>query len=402
MNSSPSKPLRILSLLNLDWNPHFGAARVYVELIEQWRAHGHTVEHFSFSEAFPNRQVSPREYAMRRLTFPKKAADFVKANANRFDVVDALIGSLSTSKRNLGFSGLLVARSVGSHRLYDQFERSVDVRWPGHKIGTFAGKLFYSGLNRWYMAECDAALRHADLINVANIEEADFLRHNCRINRPVIVEAYGLTSENRDALSSAGASPADKLKQKKVSFVGMWGPRKGARVWGEIIRRVRERVPEAQFSFLGTMAAPEAVLKDLGEMSSRGVTSVPEYRPEQLPKLLSDCAVGAFPSYVEGFGLAVIEQLAAGIPTVAFDQGGPRDILRETLPDLLIPVDDVKGLADALIRILSLSLTEYEQLIQASVKIASRYSWSDIARDTLDKYRSTLAPRDVATESPAH
>src|SRR6476619_6073202 len=143
MNLSPSKPLRILSLLNLDWNPHFGAARVYVELIEQWRAHGHTVEHFSFSEAFPNRQVSPREYAMRRLTFPKKAADFIKAKSNRFDVVDALIGSLSTSKRNLGFSGLLVARSVGSHRLYDQFERSVDVRWPGHKIGTFAGKLFY-------------------------------------------------------------------------------------------------------------------------------------------------------------------------------------------------------------------------------------------------------------------
>lgn len=402
MNSSSAKPLRILSLLNLDWNPHLGAARVYVELINEWRALGHTVEHFSFSEAFPNRHVSPREYAMRRLTFPRKAAEFVRGNAKRFDVIDALVGSVSASKRTLGFDGVLVARSVGSHRLYDQFERSVAVRWPGRKTGTVAGKLFYSGLNRWYMAECDAALRHADLVNVANIEEADFLRRNCRIDRPVIVEAYGLTSENRQALFSAAASPADKLKQKKVSFVGMWGPRKGAGVWGEIIRRVRERVPESQFCFLGTMVEPGAVLKDLGEVSSVGVTSVPEYRPEQLPSLLADCAIGAFPSYVEGFGLAVIEQLAAGIPTVAFDQGGPRDILRENLAQLLVPVDDIAGFADALIRLLDLSLADYEQLIQASLKTASRYSWSNIARDTLEKYRLALVPRDVTAEAPAY
>ena len=38
------------------------------------------------------------------------------------------------------------------------------------------------------------------------------------------------------------------------------------------------------------------------------------YQPDALPQLLSDCTVAAFPSYVEGFGLAVVEQLAAGIP----------------------------------------------------------------------------------------
>jgi glycosyltransferase involved in cell wall biosynthesis len=195
------------------------------------------------------------------------------------------------------------------------------------------------------------------------------------------------------ALLAAAASPADRLKQKKVSFVGMWGPRKGARIWAEIIRRVREHVPDAEFCFLGTMAEPDRVLKDLGENSLPRVTSVPEYRPEELPKLLSDCAVGAFPSYVEGFGLAVIEQLAAGIPTVAFDQGGPRDILRERLPELLVAVDDVRQFADAVSKVLTLSLAQYDQLVQASVRTASGYSWPDIARDTLDKYCEAFAPR---------
>ena len=388
-------------MLNLDWNPHFGAARVYVELIEQWRAAGHTVEHFSFSEAFPKGQCSPRENAMRRLTFPRKAAEFIKANADRFDVIDFLIGSVSVSKRTLGFAGLLVGRSVGSHRLYDQFERSVAVRWPGHRTGTMAGKLFYSGLNRWYMAECDSALRHADLINVANVEEADFLRHNCGIDRPVVVEPYGLTTGNFHALGSAAGSPADRLKQKRVSFVGMWGPRKGSRVWSEIIRRVREHVPAAAFSFLGTMVEPEKVLQDLGENSSGNVTSVPEYRPGDLPTLLADCTVGAFPSYVEGFGLAVIEQLAARIPTVAFDQGGPRDILKATMPQLLVPVDDIGRFANSVVTILNLPLAEYEQLGETSVKTASRYSWSDIANDTIGRYRAALArpPAEAAVVS---
>jgi glycosyltransferase involved in cell wall biosynthesis len=124
---------------------------------------------------------------------------------------------------------------------------------------------------------------------------------------------------------------------------------------------------------------------------------VPEYRPDELPTLLANCTVGAFPSYVEGFGLAVIEQLAARIPTVAFDQGGPRDILNATLPQLLVPLDDVGRFADAVVTTLSLPLVEYQQLGETSVKTASRYSWSDIANHTIDKYRAALVPRPAET-----
>src|SRR6186713_1692524 len=107
--------LRILTVLNLDWNPHLGAARVYVELSDQWRAAGHEVERFSFSEAFPKTHRSSRDYAIRQALFPARAASFVKDNAGRFDVIDALVGSLTISKRALGFDGLLVARSIASH-----------------------------------------------------------------------------------------------------------------------------------------------------------------------------------------------------------------------------------------------------------------------------------------------
>ena len=320
----------------------------------------------------------------------------MKANHHRFDVVDALAGALAGSKP-LTYRGLLVARSVASHRLYDQFEASVRRRWPEHDCGTFAGRIFYSAVSRLLSRLCDQAIRHADLVNVANHEEAEFVEHGFRPRR-VIVQPYGLTSENQRALSEAAAPAQRRLAEKKVCFLGMWGPRKGSRIWREIVRLVRRHVPDAQFVFLGTMVAPEVVRKDLGSESDHGVEMIPEFSPDNLPQLLSDCTAGGFPSYVEAFGLAILEQLAAGIPTVAFDQGGPRDILKH-LHQLLVPVGDVEQFANALVRVLQLSPADYQRLSEQSVATACTYRWSDIAENTLAEYRLTSG--SVLQEHPA-
>src|SRR4029079_5451071 len=127
---------------------------------------------------------------------------------------------------------------------------------------------------------------------------------------------------------------------------------------------------------------------------AQGIETVPEFTPDELPRLLSDCSVGAFPSFVEGFGLAVLEQLGAGVPTVAFDQGGPRDILRD-MPELLVPNEDASGFADRLVKRIRAQVSEYERLVQTSLQTATRYSWWQIAKDTLAAYRSALAKLDV-------
>jgi glycosyltransferase involved in cell wall biosynthesis len=208
-----------------------------------------------------------------------------------------------------------------------------------------------------------------------------------------MVQPYGLHSDNRRALISAARPVADRLKNRTISFIGMWAPRKGSRIWGEIVRRVSERIPDVRFSFLGTMTEPSAVRHDIGADFGGRIEVISEFSPDELPTLLSKCAVGAFPSYVEGFGLAVLEQLAAGIPTVAFDEGGPRDILQAALPELLVPTGNIESFANALARILESELSEYERLVRLSLETAQKYSWSKIAQDTIRQYRSTLTSR---------
>jgi glycosyltransferase involved in cell wall biosynthesis len=390
-------PLRILIILNLEWNPRLGAVRVYLELAEQWRAAGHVVEHFSLSEAFPRARSSRAGFAIRQLSFAYKAAAFVRKNAARFDVIDALIGSLPMSKKKLGFGGLLVARSVGLYRLYDRFELAARQRWPHRPRGKFLGKIFYSLARQRFLRASDDSVKNADLINLPNENEVECIRRELGSGYRIIVQPYGLTSERRHQLSQASAQASERLAQKKISFIGMWAARKGSNDWTDIIAQVRQKVPSAQFCLFGTMVDAETITKQLGTVSGSGVHFVSEYAPDDLPKLLADCVVGAFPSYVEGFGLAVLEQLAAGIPTVAFDVPGPRDVLAPRAPELLVPAGDVDALTSNLCKILELDPLSYEKLSQRCVEIAAGFDWSKIARETIQVYRNHL---DQVTQPP--
>ena len=123
MNPYPNeKPLRILAIVNLPWDARLGAARVWIELREEWRKAGHVVEKFCLTDAFPKSTRSRALSALRQAIFPSRAAKFVRQNAGRFDVIDCLIGTLPFSKESLGFHGLIVARSVGLHRPYERFD----------------------------------------------------------------------------------------------------------------------------------------------------------------------------------------------------------------------------------------------------------------------------------------
>jgi glycosyltransferase involved in cell wall biosynthesis len=87
----------------------------------------------------------------------------------------------------------------------------------------------------------------------------------------------------------------------------------------------------------------------------------------------------------------LLEQLAAGIPTVSYDAPGPRFILQGGLSDLLVPIGNVEQLSAALIQILSADLTSYRKLIERCREVAGRFLWSTIAKETARLYETHLA-----------
>ena len=397
-DNAADQPLRILAIVNLPWDPRFGAARVWIELAAEWSEAGHLVEKFCLTDAFPTPASTSAVTAIRLLLFPFRAAKFVRQNAARFDVIDALIGTLPFSKKSLAFSGLLVARSVGLFFLYEKFERAAAKRWPPTSKGKLIGRPFYWFAHKRARAASEASVRHCDLVNLPNSDELRCLRDEMKSAKAALVEPYGITPARRQTLIEAAAPRETRWQKKKVAFIGMWSVRKGAKDWGEIIERIRARVPDACFLFLGTMTETHNVWRDLAGGPADFIEVVPQFQPDELPQLLSDCTVGAFPSYVEGFGLAVVEQLAAGLPTVAYDAPGPRDILGSTLPELLVAPGDAEQFSAAVAGIFENGYQHYQELSDRSAKATLRFSWPVIARDTAKEYRTRLD--EFASESP--
>jgi glycosyltransferase involved in cell wall biosynthesis len=170
----------------------------------------------------------------------------------------------------------------------------------------------------------------------------------------------------------------------------MWGLRKGARDWPEIVRAILRAEPSARFAFLGTMTDQQTVLRDLQLTSSESIRCLTSYDPKELPRLIGGSVVGLFPSYIEGFGISVLEQLACGIPTIAYDVSGPRHIFAASGARFLVPAGNVKAMTDRALEILRMNESDYSALSAKCRQIAETFRWEQIASDTIREYAAAL------------
>lgn len=67
-----------------------------------------------------------------------------------------------------------------------------------------------------------------------------------------------------------------------------------------------------------------------------------------VPELYKAADICVFPSIREGQGLAALEGMAAGLPIIASDNRGTRDILMDNVNALICRCDDVEGFSDAI------------------------------------------------------
>jgi L-malate glycosyltransferase len=71
-----------------------------------------------------------------------------------------------------------------------------------------------------------------------------------------------------------------------------------------------------------------------------------------IPDVLASCDIAVLPSRAEGLPNAVLEYMAAGLPTVASLVGGNTELVEDGVTGLLVPPEDSKALSRALLRLL--------------------------------------------------
>jgi glycosyltransferase-like protein len=100
----------------------------------------------------------------------------------------------------------------------------------------------------------------------------------------------------------------------------------------------------------------------------------------ELPGWYAAADVLAFPSTKEGWGLAVLEAMSAGLPVVASDLPVFREYLRPGQDALMVPADDAAALAAALGTVLD-DAALAGRLRAAGHEVCARFTWDRCAAE---------------------
>jgi phosphatidyl-myo-inositol alpha-mannosyltransferase len=191
----------------------------------------------------------------------------------------------------------------------------------------------------------------------------------------------------------AWASPSEPRKDlpegRRIVWAHRLDPQKGFPVAIAAFAKVVIELPEAVLIVAGDGADREAIGLLTSSARSRVhlLGTVPN---DRLPPIHAAGEVFIAPATgQESFGIAIVEAMAAGLPVVASDIPGYREVVTHGVHGLLVPPRDPEALARALVRV----LTEpglAARLAEAGRIRAGEFDWSTVVDRLEEVYRRAV------------
>jgi phosphatidylinositol alpha-mannosyltransferase len=185
------------------------------------------------------------------------------------------------------------------------------------------------------------------------------------------------------ALELASRPSGDRLR---IAFVGQAVERKGLPLLLRAFEALREHIP-CELTVIGP--SREELMPML--LDPRGVEVLGKVDDEEKRRVLGEADVLCAPSLGgESFGMVLTEAFAAGTPVIASDIAGYRDVVRDGVDGVLVPVGDAQALAEAL-RDLWEEPAHRAELARAAAAGVERFAWQAVAAEVLSAYEDAIA-----------
>jgi glycosyltransferase involved in cell wall biosynthesis len=226
-------------------------------------------------------------------------------------------------------------------------------------------------------------------------------------NRHTLIDLYRLPAEKisvvhngADLTPFANSAPGTlraelglTADQPLVIVLGRLAANKGQRYLVEAAPAILARFPTAHFAFAGNPEGRSDIEARIRALNLEAHFSLLGFRTDVINLLQSSDAF-VLPSLGEGFSLAIVEALAAGLPVIATRVGGAAEIIEEDRNGFLVPPADAPALGEAVSRALSLNTEQREAFRRAARDTAQRFSFETTASKLLEIYKR------VATSMP--
>jgi len=239
-----------------------------------------------------------------------------------------------------------------------------------------------------------------DLIEVLGIDEERIFVTPLAIGeefRPRASGADGVKVQMTSIRTRLGLDP----ERPMLLYVGGIDPRKNITFLLEMFADVLahgDLTPRPQLVLVGRYEKDDCYPKLLSDIQrlnlKEDVKLLGFISDEELPSVYQAASITLFPSLYEGFGLPVLESLAAGVPVIAARNSSITEVGAGAA--VLLPDNKKDIWARATIELLK-SFNEQLRLSALGLKRAEMFSWEQTALLTLEAYRYFFKRSSVTT-----
>jgi glycosyltransferase involved in cell wall biosynthesis len=342
--------LQVLELIrSLDksrFEIHICPLRAIYDLESEFRAAGANIVHIHKKHAF-DLSVLPR------------LAGFIRKN--QIDVVHTWIFTANTW-------GRLAAWLAGA-RVILASERNVDI-WKDWKYRCIDFAL--------------ARVTHLILVNSEAVR--NFLVEQEHIPAEKIMVIYNGIDVSR--FLGAGAGPKSQMRAALgipadcpvIGTVANFRPQKDYKNFITAMRLVKDRHPDAMFLICGGGAEETVVVRQVEQAGLAGAALFLGVRRD-IPQVLQAMDVFVLASRYEGFSNAILEAMLAGLPVVATDVGGNREVIVDGQSGFLVPAGAPVLLAEGVNHLLANPDLRLELGKAARRQVAANFSTEKMHRE---------------------
>jgi mannosyltransferase len=255
--------------------------------------------------------------------------------------------------------------------------------WPLKLVFTSAGQRHHSWITRWLMDRMDA------IIATSSISASYLKRAATVVTHGVDTEVYAPPTDRAAAFAESGLPG-----QYAIGCFGRVRAQKGSDVFVEAMCRLLPRYPDFTAVVVGAIAAEQTAFA--GELKKRiaaaGLSSriimTGELPIEEVRRWYQRITIYAFTSRNEGFGLTLIEAMAAGSALVAARAGAAELVVEDGVSGVLVPPGDVDALATALEPLMREPAAAAEMGARARARALDKFSLDAEAEGIAEVYRS--------------
>lgn len=226
--------------------------------------------------------------------------------------------------------------------------------------------------------------------DLATLEQAGVMRES----EVVLIPGAGVDTE--------AFQPAKRERPEAppvVAYVGRVVYAKGLREFVGAARRLRAGGVRARFVIAGGLDAGSLTAIDettLAEWTRDGVVEYAGHLDDVRP-LLATVDIVCLPSYREGMPKSLLEAAACGLPVVATDVPGCRDVVVEGDTGYLVPPRDVEKLAEALAKLIRNPDLRARMGARGRARVIERFTARSSIERTLRVHEELLGAQPATT-----